>query len=297
MTTETIQSSAGETYVAEDVSNIVLLEHINVQAPDQQLATLFYLVGMGFTRDPHMMVGLENMWVNLGEQQFHLPTNRAQVLRGHIGIVIRDDLSAAMERGEVVIDFSTPEATLEHLRIVVQHRRPMVIGTTGFSAPELAELKALVKPIPCVLSPNMSVGVNIIFKVIAEMAKSFGEEYDIEVIEAHHRLKKDAPSGTALKMGEILARAMNRDLDQVGVYARKGLIGERRRGEIGIQAIRAGDIVGDHTVLFGGMGERVEVTHRVQSRDTFARGALRAARWVVKQPPGLYDMMDVLGLR
>ncbi|TLY40061.1 MAG: 4-hydroxy-tetrahydrodipicolinate reductase [Nitrospirae bacterium] len=216
---------------------------------------------------------------------------------GHIGIVIRDDLSAAMERGEVVIDFSTPEATLEHLRIVVQHRRPMVIGTTGFSAPELAELKALVKPIPCVLSPNMSVGVNIIFKVIAEMAKSFGEEYDIEVIEAHHRLKKDAPSGTALKMGEILARAMNRDLDQVGVYARKGLIGERRRGEIGIQAIRAGDIVGDHTVLFGGMGERVEVTHRVQSRDTFARGALRAARWVVKQPPGLYDMMDVLGLR
>ena len=216
---------------------------------------------------------------------------------GQIGVVIRDDLSAAMERGEVVMDFSTPEATLEHLRIVVQHRRPMVIGTTGFSTPELAELKALVKPIPCVFSPNMSVGVNIIFKVIAEMAKSFGEEYDIEVIEAHHRQKKDAPSGTALKMAEILARALNRDLGQVGVYARKGLIGERQRGEIGIQAIRAGDIVGDHTVLFGGMGERVEVTHRVQSRDTFARGALRAARWVVKQPPGLYDMMDVLGLR
>jgi 4-hydroxy-tetrahydrodipicolinate reductase len=143
----------------------------------------------------------------------------------------------------------------------------------------------------------MSVGVNIIFKVIAEMAKTFGDDYDIEVIEAHHRLKKDAPSGTALKMAEILAKAVNRDLEQVGVYARKGLVGERKKGEIGIQAIRAGDIVGDHTVLFGGMGERVELIHRVQSRDTFARGALRAARWAVKQPPGLYDMMDVLGLR
>jgi 4-hydroxy-tetrahydrodipicolinate reductase len=216
---------------------------------------------------------------------------------GQVGVRIRDDLSALLERGEVVIDFSSPPATLEHLRIVAQQRRAMVIGTTGFSIQELTELRSLARPIPCVFSPNMSVGVNVIFKVIAEMARTFGEDYDIEVIEAHHRLKKDAPSGTALKMAEVLARAVNRDLDQVGVYARKGLIGERKRGEIGVQSIRAGDIVGDHTVLFGGMGERVEVTHRVQSRDTFARGALRAARWVVKQPPGLYDMMDVLGLR
>ncbi|MBI4401173.1 MAG: 4-hydroxy-tetrahydrodipicolinate reductase [Nitrospirae bacterium] len=216
---------------------------------------------------------------------------------GQSGVIIRDDLSAFMDRGEVVIDFSTPAATLEHLRIVAQHRKAMVIGTTGFSPQELTELRMLAKPIPCVFSPNMSVGVNLIFKVIAEMAKALGEDYDIEVIEAHHRLKKDAPSGTALKMAEILAKALNRDLDQVGVYARKGMVGERRRGEIGIQAIRAGDIVGDHTVLFGGMGERVEVTHRVQSRDTFARGALRAARWVVRQPPGLYDMLDVIGLR
>jgi 4-hydroxy-tetrahydrodipicolinate reductase len=213
------------------------------------------------------------------------------------GIEICDDLSSVLGRGEVVIDFSTPAATLEHLRITAQHRKAMVIGTTGFSSQELAELRALAKPIPCVFSPNMSVGVNIIFKVIAEMAKTFGDDYDIEVIEAHHRLKKDAPSGTALKMAEILAKAVNRDLEQVGVYARKGLVGERKKGEIGIQAIRAGDIVGDHTVLFGGMGERVELIHRVQSRDTFARGALRAARWAVKQPPGLYDMMDVLGLR
>ncbi len=216
---------------------------------------------------------------------------------GHTGVPIRDDFTSVMERGEVVIDFSAPAATLEHLRAAAQSRRAMVIGTTGFSPQELAELRNLTKAIPCVFSPNMSVGVNIIFKAIAEMAKTFGEDYDIEVIEAHHRLKKDAPSGTALKIAEVLAKAVNRDLEQVGVYARKGLIGERKKGEIGIQTIRAGDIVGDHTVLFGGMGERVEVTHRVQSRDTFARGALRAARWVVKQPPGLYDMMDVLGLR
>lgn len=216
---------------------------------------------------------------------------------GQVGVLIRDDLSAVMDRGEVVIDFTAPAATLEHVRVAAQHRRAMVIGTTGFTSQELGDLRALARTIPCVLSPNMSVGVNVIFKVIAEMAKTFGEDYDMEVLEAHHRLKKDAPSGTALKMAEILAKALNKDLDQVGVYARKGIVGERKRGEIGIQAIRAGDIVGDHTVLFGGMGERIELTHRVQSRDTFARGALRAARWVIKQPPGIYDMLDVLGLK
>jgi 4-hydroxy-tetrahydrodipicolinate reductase len=215
---------------------------------------------------------------------------------GPMGVPIGDDFSAVVGHGEVTIDFSSPMATLEHLRTATQHRRAMVIGTTGLSAQDLGELRALARQIPCVFSPNMSVGVNVIYKLIAEMAKTFGEDYDIEVIEAHHRLKKDAPSGTALKMAEILAKAVSRDLDQVGVYTRKGLIGERKPGEIGIQTIRAGDIVGDHTVLFGGMGERVEVTHRVQSRDTFARGALRAARWVVKQPAGLYDMLDVLGL-
>jgi 4-hydroxy-tetrahydrodipicolinate reductase len=173
----------------------------------------------------------------------------------------------------------------------------MVIGTTGFSAAEMEEVKVLARQVPCVCSPNMSVGVNLMYKVIGEMAKTLGDEYDIEVIEAHHRLKKDAPSGTALRIAEVLARAVNRDLNQVGVYARKGLIGERKKGEIGIQSIRAGDIVGDHTILFGGMGERIEVTHRASSRDTFARGALRAARWVVRQPSGLYDMTDVLGLR
>jgi 4-hydroxy-tetrahydrodipicolinate reductase len=216
---------------------------------------------------------------------------------GRVGILITDDLAGLLDRGEVVVDFSSPEATLHHLRTVAQRKRAMVIGTTGFSVLQLEELKTLACQVPCVVSPNMSVGVNLIYKVISEMAKTLGDEYDIEVIEAHHRLKKDAPSGTALKIAEVLAHAVSRDLDQVGVYARKGLIGERKKGEIGIQTIRAGDIVGDHTILFGGMGERIEVTHRASSRDTFAGGALRAARWVVRQQPGLYDMMDVLSLR
>jgi 4-hydroxy-tetrahydrodipicolinate reductase len=216
---------------------------------------------------------------------------------GKVSMPITEDLPALLKQGEVVIDFSTPDATLNHLRAVVQQRRAIVIGTTGFNAPELEELKSMARQVPCVCSPNMSVGVNLIYKVIGEMAKTLGDEYDIEVIEAHHRLKKDAPSGTALKIAEVLARALNRDLSQVGVYARKGLIGERKKQEIGIQTIRAGDIIGDHTILFGGMGERIEVTHRASSRDTFARGALRAAHWVVRQQPGFYDMMDVLNLK
>jgi 4-hydroxy-tetrahydrodipicolinate reductase len=216
---------------------------------------------------------------------------------GRTGVLITDDLSSAMERGEVVVDFTTPSATLGHLSIVAQHRRGIVVGTTGFSPLELDGLRQFSQQIPCVFSPNMSVGVNVMYKVIAEMAKTLGEDYDIEVIEAHHRLKKDAPSGTALKIAEVLARALSRDLEAVGVYARKGLIGERKRGEIGIQTIRAGDIVGDHTVMFAAIGERIEVTHRASSRDTFARGALRAARWVVRQPAGLYDMADVLNFK
>ena len=216
---------------------------------------------------------------------------------GRAGILITDNLAALLDKGEVIIEFSSPEATLHHLRAAAKYQRAMVIGTTGFTVPQLEEVKSLACQVPCVLSPNMSVGINLIYKVIGEMAKTLGEDYDIEVIEAHHRLKKDAPSGTALKIAEVLAKAVSRDLDQVGVYARKGLIGERKKGEIGIQTVRAGDIVGDHTILFGGMGERIEVTHRASSRDTFAGGALRAARWVVQQQPGLYDMLDVLSLR
>jgi 4-hydroxy-tetrahydrodipicolinate reductase len=216
---------------------------------------------------------------------------------GRTGVVVTDNLAALAERADVLIDFTSPEATLANLRVMAANRKAMVIGTTGLSAGQLTELKGTAKSIPCVFSPNMSVGVNVVLKVLAEMARALGEDYDIEVTEAHHRLKKDAPSGTALKIAQVLADATGRDLDQVAAYGRKGLIGERKRGEIGIQVIRAGDIVGDHTVLFGGPGERIEVTHRAQSRDTFARGALRAARWVVTRPPGLYDMHDVLGLK
>jgi 4-hydroxy-tetrahydrodipicolinate reductase len=143
----------------------------------------------------------------------------------------------------------------------------------------------------------MSVGVNLIFKVLKDVARVLGDDYDIEIVEAHHRLKKDAPSGTALKMAQIIAEAVDRNLDEVAVYARKGIIGERTKKEIGIQTVRAGDIVGDHTVLFGGLGERIEITHKASSRDTFARGALRAALWLADQKPGLYDMQDVLGLK
>lgn len=216
---------------------------------------------------------------------------------GRTGVAITDDLASAIDLADALIDFTAPDATLAHLRVMAAKRKAMVIGTTGLSAAQLAELKTAAQSLPCVFSPNMSVGVNVVLKVLADMARAFGGDYDIEVTEAHHRLKKDAPSGTALKIAQVLADATGRALDEVAVYGRKGMVGERRRGEIGIQVIRAGDIVGDHTVLFGGPGERIEVTHRAENRDTFARGALRAAQWVVTRPPGLYDMHDVLGLK
>lgn len=216
---------------------------------------------------------------------------------GRVGVAVADDLTALADRADVLIDFTAPEAALAHLHIMAARKKAMVIGTTGLTAAQQADLKKAAKSSPCVFSPNMSVGINVILKVLAEMAVTFGEDYDIEVQETHHRLKKDAPSGTALKIAQVLADATGRDLEKVVAYGRKGMIGERARDEIGIQVIRAGDIVGDHTVLFGGLGERIEITHRAQSRDTFARGALRAARWVVTQPPGLYDMADVLGLK
>ncbi len=211
--------------------------------------------------------------------------------------VITDDLNAALKTGDVVIDFTLPEASLEHLKTCAEHGKAMVIGSTGFSKDQLAEVNKLVQKIPCVLSPNMSIGVNLCFKVLAEIAKTIGDDYDMEIVEAHHRMKKDAPSGTAMKMAQVIAQAVNRNLDEVGVYARKGMIGERSKKEIGIQTVRGGDIVGEHTVLFAGKGERIEITHRAHSRDTFAAGAVRAAKWVVGKKPGLYDMQDVLGLK
>lgn len=210
---------------------------------------------------------------------------------------ITDNLAAALRSGDVLIDFSTPEASLDHMKTCVDLLKPIVIGTTGFSTDQTDAIRRFAQKIPCLFSPNMSIGVNHCFKILAEVARALGNDYDMEIVEAHHNLKKDAPSGTAMKMAEIIARAVDRNLGEVGVYARKGVIGERSKKEIGIQAVRAGDIVGDHTVMFVGTGERIEITHRAHSRDTFAAGAIRAASWIVGKQPGIYDMQDVLGLK
>jgi 4-hydroxy-tetrahydrodipicolinate reductase len=216
---------------------------------------------------------------------------------GRPGVIVHDDLSACIDKGDVIIDFTHHAASLAHVKLAAQHGRAIVIGTTGFSDAELQEIRKLAKDVRCVLAPNMSVGVNILFKVLREVARILGDDYDVEIVEAHHNQKKDAPSGTAMKMAQVIAEALNRDLGKAAVYHREGMIGARTQKEIGIQTLRAGDIVGEHTVLFGGAGERLEFTHRAHSRDNFARGAIRAAKWVVGQPNGLYDMQDVLGLR
>ncbi|GBE05098.1 MAG TPA: 4-hydroxy-tetrahydrodipicolinate reductase [Nitrospirae bacterium] len=216
---------------------------------------------------------------------------------GKTGITVSADINDVKEKANVIIDFSDPEATVELSKIAAEKGIAMVIGTTGLSSEEINEIRSLTKKIPCVLAPNMSVGVNLLLKVLADVARVLGDDFDVEIVEAHHRLKKDAPSGTALKMAQVVANALNRNLDETAVYARKGLIGERTTKEIGIQSVRAGDIVGEHTVLFGGLGERIEITHKASSRDTFARGALKAALWVAEQKPGFYDMQDVLGLK
>jgi 4-hydroxy-tetrahydrodipicolinate reductase len=210
---------------------------------------------------------------------------------------IEADLQSVIKKGDVVIDFTAAEASLKNMEMAAPHHKPMVVGSTGFSAQQMEKVKQLVREFPCVLAPNMSIGVNLMFKIVEEMARILGDDYDCEIVEAHHRMKKDAPSGTALRLGEVIAESLGRKLADVGVYGRKGLIGERSKKEIGMQVIRAGDIVGEHTVIFGSMGERIEITHRAHTRDTFAQGAVRAAKWVVKQKPELYDMGDVLGLK
>jgi 4-hydroxy-tetrahydrodipicolinate reductase len=216
---------------------------------------------------------------------------------GRLDVPIADALEAVIDQGDLLITFTNPEATLDDLRQAVPKGLAMVIGTTGMTGDLLTEARDLGKQIRCVMAPNMSVGVNVMFRLAADMARILGRDYDMEILEAHHRLKKDAPSGTAVRLAQILAGAVGRDIEKVGVYERKGMIGERTDEEIGIQTWRAGDITGEHTVMFGGIGERLELTHRVHNRDNFARGAVRAALWIVEQPPGLYDMQDVLGLK
>jgi 4-hydroxy-tetrahydrodipicolinate reductase len=213
---------------------------------------------------------------------------------GKMGIPLEKSLKK--EEGAVIINFTSPQASIESLEFARENGLAAVIGTTGLSPAQTERLKEISRSMRCVFSPNMSVGVNVMFQIVQDVARLLGPEYDIEILEAHHRLKKDSPSGTAVKLGEVIANAIGRNFAQVGVYGRKGMVGERTKDEIGMQVIRAGDIVGEHTVLFGGAGERLEIIHRAHSRDNFARGAVRAAVWIVNQPNGLYDMQDVLGL-
>ncbi len=213
------------------------------------------------------------------------------------GILIGADLATGLADAGYLIDFTRPEGTLKHVEYCAEHGIKMIIGTTGFDEAGKAAIAAAAKKTAIVFAPNMSVGVTVTMKLLEMAAKSFAEGYDIEIIEAHHRHKVDAPSGTALKMGEVVANAIGRDLNDVAVYAREGVTGERDPSSIGFATIRGGDIVGDHTVLFAGIGERVEITHKSSSRVTYANGSLRAARFLADKQTGLYDMNDVIGLR
>ncbi len=213
------------------------------------------------------------------------------------GIPVLASLADAMEQFDVCIDFTTPEAALAHTALCRSAGKRMVIGVTGLDAWQKQQLHDAAQDIAMVFAANMSVGVNLCFKLVELAAQIMGDDVDIEIIEAHHRHKVDAPSGTALRLGEVAAHALNRDLRECAVYGREGKTGERPRSTIGFATVRAGDIVGDHTVLFAAMGERLEITHKASSRQTFANGAVRAAQWVMGQPRGLFDMQDVLGLR
>jgi 4-hydroxy-tetrahydrodipicolinate reductase len=217
---------------------------------------------------------------------------------GPIDVPIRDDLGAALAAtgARVVIDFTSHVASTAHAVICAERGAALVIGSTGFTPETKARVAAAARRTPIVLSPNMSVGVNVVFALARQAAATLGDAYDVEIVETHHRKKKDAPSGTAVRLAEVTAQALGRDPAKDVVYERHGLVGERSAREIGVQALRGGDVVGDHTVFFFGEGERIELTHRATSREQFARGAVRAARWVAGRAPGLYDMFDVLGL-
>lgn len=230
----------------------------------------------------HTAIGKDvGLWVGIGEW----------------GIRFTDKIKKVISTGDVIIDFTYPQSTLKMLQEAKLKKKPIVIGTTGFTKDQEKKIKEAAKKIPVVLSPNMSVGVNVMFKLIAQAARALGPAYDTEILEIHHRQKKDAPSGTALRMAEVLAATRGLSLSQVGKFSRQGNSEPRQPGEIGIQSLRAGDVVGEHTIIFAGPGERVELTHRAHSRNNFSRGALLAARWIVDRKPGLYDMMDILKLK
>jgi len=210
---------------------------------------------------------------------------------GNVGVV--SNLAAVIAASDVVVDFTNPVTTVNHARIATTHRRPFVTGTTGLSKEQTAALKETSKTIPIVVAPNMSVGVNLLYRLVENTAAILGEDFDIEIIETHHRFKKDAPSGTAARLADILAKDRK---DSSVIHGREGMIGERPKTEIAVHALRGGDVVGEHTVVFAGIGERVELTHKAHSRATFANGVVRAVRFVADKPPGIYTMTDVLGL-
>jgi len=212
------------------------------------------------------------------------------------GVKLTEDINAAVAAADVVIDFTRPAGALAHLEACVRHGKRMVLGTTGFTDAQRSSIADSARRISVVMAPNFAVGVNVLFRLAGEAARILGEGYDIEIVEAHHRHKVDAPSGTALELGRVVAAALGRDLNQVAVHGREGDTGERPRNAIGFHALRGGDIVGEHTVIYAGAGERVELTIRSQSRMTYAAGALRAAKWLEGRPPGLYGMADVLGM-
>ena len=215
---------------------------------------------------------------------------------GRLNVALTDDLRPHLEPGNVIIDFSRADASLRFLRAAATRKIPVVIGTTGFGPRQLSEIRKIARRTPVLLSANMSLGVNLLVSTLGAIAAKLGDDYDVEIIEAHHRFKKDAPSGTALALAKAIAAGLNRDLDKVAINGRKGMVGARPRKEIALLSVRAGDIAGEHTVIFAGIGERLEFIHRAHSRETFARGAVRAAEWLARRKPGLYAMQDVLGL-
>ncbi len=250
-----------------------LIEAVN-QAPDMRLAAALERSGSAL-----------------------LGKDAGELVGAPCGALITDNADAALQGTQALIDFTRPEGTLAHIALCRKHKTNIVIGTTGFTPEQKQVIQDASRDIGIVFAPNMSVGVNIVFKLLEQAAKVLNDGYDIEIIEAHHRHKVDAPSGTALRMGEVVADALGRDLAECAVYGREGVTGERNPSTIGFATVRGGDIVGDHTVLFAGIGERIEISHKASSRATFAMGALRAARFLGGKGAGLYDMQDVLGLR
>ncbi|MFA5081764.1 MAG: 4-hydroxy-tetrahydrodipicolinate reductase [Hydrogenophilaceae bacterium] len=226
-----------------------------------------------------------------------LGRDAGELVGAPVQAAVVEDMDAALQGAHALIDFTRPEATLAHIEACRRHQVALVIGTTGFDEAGKAAIAAAARDIPIVFAPNMSVGVNLVFKLLDMASRVLNEGYDIEIIEAHHRHKVDAPSGTALRMGEVIANALGRDLKDCAVYGREGVTGERQASTIGFATVRGGDIVGDHTALYATVGERVEISHKASSRMTFANGALRAARFLAGKQSGLFDMQDVLGLR